>query len=107
MLKIILEPVDNGIIRTIIDDNDKGAGEKMEKKEIFLTGDNVENTERFLRKLIFDLGLYTGNPTEKRTLLVGNTYGKDYQMSHKEIFEEEKRLNVRLNQLRNLKETTV
>ena len=106
MIKIVLEPVDNGIIRTIIDDNDKGAGELMEKKEIFVTGDNVENTERFLKKLISDLGLYTGNPVEEQTLYLGKTYGKDYQMSHKEIFEEEKRLNVRLNQLRNLKEET-
>lgn len=102
MIKYVLEPVDNGIIKTIIDDNIDGAGKKLEKKEIYILEDKVINTEKFLMNLIEDLGLYLGNAHDKNTLAINKVYGDNYKLNNNELMEERKKLTHRLNKLKTM-----
>lgn len=107
MRKIFLEPVDNGLIYTASDDNIDGAGKKFEKKELFVLKDNINETERFLNFIIQDLGLFTGNPIDKQNLVLKKDYGIYYNLSNTEVQEERKKLSVKLNKLKRIKEKNI
>lgn len=100
MRKIVLEPVDNGIIRTILDDNIDGIGTKFEEKKIFILNDSIDNTEHFINSLISDLGLYTGNPNDKSILQLEKRYSENYNLTNEERLMERKALTVKLNKLK-------
>lgn len=101
-MKIILEPIDNGVIKTVIDDNVDGAGKTMEKKIFFELNDDVLNTEQFIHSIIKDLGLYTGNPADKEVLKIERSYGANYYLSTNEAQEARKKLTTELNKLKRL-----
>ena len=101
-MKIILEHTDNGIIKHIIDDNIDGGGKMLERKEIFILDDDIMNTEKFLKTLIKDLGLYTGNPDDKEVLRLEKTYGPEYYLSTNEAQEKRKILTSELNRIKRL-----
>ena len=98
--QITLEPVDNGVIKTIVDNNINGAGERFEKKEIFLTNDNINDTQKFILSLMKDLGLYTGNPNDKKVLSIEQKYSERYSLTVKEKQDEKKKLSIQLNKLK-------
>ena len=102
-MRIFIEKANNGIIKTIQDDNIDGAGKKYEKKELFIMDDSIDTTEMFLTELIKDLGLYIGNPHDKENLQIQRSYGSKYTMNHTEIINESKKLTVKLNELKKIR----
>jgi len=105
MRKLVLEPIDNGmIVKTILDDNIDGAGKKLSKKRVFQLTDNVTDTENFLLSLIEDLGLFTGNVNDQNMLSIKQVHGSKYQMNATEISDERKRLSLRLSELKSIKQ---
>lgn len=102
MRKITLEPVDNGLIKTITDDNYNGAGRQLEKKEIYILNDTVENSEKLILDIISDLGLFLGNDFDKNVLSLSKEFGNKYQLTGDDLLTERKKLTVKLN---NLKQT--
>ena len=107
MRTIILEPVDNGIIKTVTDDNYNGDNKLFEEKKIYLLRDNIEDSETFLRGLISDLGLFLGNDYDKCCIHINKSYGTKYQLNHNELMEERKHLTNRLNKLKSLSSHTL
>jgi hypothetical protein len=107
MRKIVIEPIDNGLLKTIVDTNYDGAGKKYVKKNIYLLKENcVHDTELFLKDLIEDLGLYLGNDYDKDVLSINKIPGNKYQMNSNELIEERKKLTVKLNELKQLAQLT-
>jgi hypothetical protein len=103
MKKFILEQVDNGLIKTVIDDNSDGAGKKMEKKEIYiLDSSSIADSQKLIVDLISDLGLFLGNDYDKDKLSINKSYGPKYILNQTELMEERKRLTHRLQELKQM-----
>lgn len=101
MRNVVLEPVDNGIIKIVSDDNLDGGGKQLEIKKIYSLEDNVDNSIKFLTDLISDLGLYIGNEHTSKMLDIGTRAGKEYKMTPSELIEARKKLtkeSIKLNQ---------
>jgi hypothetical protein len=48
MVKVVLEVASNGVIKTVVDDNINGAGDKYEKKVVYeFASDNRCSRRRF------------------------------------------------------------
>lgn len=109
MLTVTLEPAENGIIKTIIDDNSNGAGDVYESKKIYELEKDADrsysNTLKFLGELLDDLGIDTGNVHSKLSIVVGLDWGKKYIPSDKEVKDKIKRLkdNIKTLELTYLK----
>ncbi len=80
MVKITLEVADNGIIKTINDDNSNGAGESLEKKRVYEFDKDVfhENKIKFFYELAEELNIDTGNSFENNNLVMDIGWGNSY-----------------------------
>ena len=104
-MKIQIEKANNGIIKTVSDDNYDGAGKRFEKKELFLIKkDSITDTEEFLNSIIKDLALYTGNQNDKEVLKIQKTYGSKYNFNHEDLNNEQKVLRTKLAEIKRIKE---
>lgn len=87
MVKITLEVADNGIIKTITDDNSNGAGEPLEKKKVYV----FENDENHIEKIKFffdlaeELDIDTGNKFDDNNLVMTLDWGNSYTPSAAEV----------------------
>lgn len=103
MVKIILEYADNGVIKTIMDDNINGAGEYSERKKVYeFSSDNFKKTVGFFYDIADDLNINTGNNHSKNTLVMSSDWGPSYSPTEKEIIQKIKRLNLEIQRLENL-----
>ena len=97
-MKIIIEHADNGIIKTIIDNNINGAGGKLKKQILYQnTSNSLELTKNFINDLIRDLGLEIGNDYSKNVLVIRNDFGKKYNMTEQDYLSRKKVLKSELN----------
>lgn len=86
MVKITLEPAENGIIKRIFDDNYGGSKEQVSSTSVYeLDGENLESTIEFLSELCEDVGIYTGSKFSKRNLDMSISWGSHYEPSDIEI----------------------
>jgi hypothetical protein len=99
MVKITLEVADNGIIKTINDDNSNGAGESLEKKKVyeFDKDEFHENKIKFFYELADELNLDTGNSFEDNNLVMNLDWGNSYQPTPEEIELKIKLLKVEID----------
>ena len=106
MVKIVLEMADNGIVKTVMDDNSNGAGSILEKKVVY----DFEKDNRHNRKIQFffdvanELGLETGNEFEKNNIKMSCDWGSHYEPSLSEINKKISKLELELEALKMLKE---
>ena len=88
MIKITLESADNGIIKTVVDDNINGAGERFESKTVYdlnLNDTRHSQTIKFFYELCEDLGIDTGNKFSKNNLYLKTDWGKSYTPSASDL----------------------
>ncbi|MFW9950504.1 MAG: hypothetical protein ACFFKA_10320 [Candidatus Thorarchaeota archaeon] len=87
MVKIILEIAENGVIKTIRDDNSNGGGETLEEKTVYDFTDSVKFKKqiRFFYELAEDLGIDTGNKFQRNNLKMSVEWGSHYEPSIKEV----------------------
>ncbi len=87
MVKITLEVADNGIIKTINDDNSNGAGESLEKKKVyeFDKDEFHENKIKFFYELAEELNIETGNSFENNNLIMDIGWGNSYIPTKEDI----------------------
>jgi hypothetical protein len=106
MVKIILEIADNGVVKTVQDDNSNGAGSFLEKKVVY----DFENDPKYLRRIKFffdisdDLGIEIGNNFERNTLSMKVEWGSNYTPKIKEIDNKMKEVELELSALNLLKQ---
>lgn len=105
MVKVILEVASNGVIKTVVDDNINGAGDKYEKKVVY---DFVNDKEfkikiNFLYELCEELDIETGNKFDKLNLVMKTDWGNSYLPVEEELEHKIKVLSAELRYLKTLK----
>tara|TARA_R110000787_G_scaffold230433_1_gene337937 strand:- start:536 stop:913 length:378 start_codon:yes stop_codon:yes gene_type:complete len=106
MLKVRLEIVSNGIIKTIIDDNFNGAGKSHEEKVVYVTemdkNNSYLNTMKLFYEVASDLGIDMGNKFDKEVLEFKRSWGSHYEPDLEEVKQEIKDYRGELKYLVNL-----
>jgi len=90
MQVITLEIADNGIIKTIVDDNINGAGEKFESKVVYdlERHDSIDAKIEMLYSLAEDMGVDMGNSKQAEQIKIVCEWGEHYEpRNEKEIKE--------------------
>lgn len=108
MVKILLEYADNGIIKTVSDDNSNGAGDIFESKKVYEFGEEPANdsfcrTIEFFFDLAGDLDINVGNGHERGILVMNTDWGSSYNPSKKEVEDRIKSLKAEIAHLQQLK----
>lgn len=87
MQLITLEIADNGVIKTICDDNINGAGEKFETKTIYdlEKGDIVQTKMELLYELAEDMGMHLGNSKQPDQIQIMSGWGESYEPTKEEV----------------------
>lgn len=80
MQKILLEIADNGIIKTVTDDNINAAGEVFESKVVYdlENGDIVSTKLNMLYELSEDMGMELGNSKQPDQIKIIADWGDSY-----------------------------
>ena len=104
MVKIELDVADNGIIKTISDDNSNGGGEKLEKKFLYEFENDIDHSRKikFLYELIDDLGLDIGNIHNENNLKLIVDWGENYIPDIDQLKEKIDISNLKLKLLKEL-----
>lgn len=105
-MKITLETAKNGIIKTIEDSNANGAGDAIELKVLYDTEQDEGSfsvTQRFLKEVIKDVGLNTGNVNSDKTLFFGVKWGENFIPTKNDIEKRIKSIQDELEYLHELK----
>lgn len=89
MQRIVLEIADNGIIKTVSDDNINAAGEKFENKVVYdlEKGDTVLTKLSLLYELSEDMGIELGNSKQADQIKIIAGWGDSYTPSKEEILQ--------------------
>tara|TARA_Y100000361_G_C11136274_1_gene332094 strand:- start:361 stop:705 length:345 start_codon:yes stop_codon:yes gene_type:complete len=89
MVTVILDMADNGVVKTIEDDNINGAGEPHVSKYLYTFEDDndFKNRMNFLKELCLDIGLQLGSTLDPKRLniSVANKPKKIDELTHKEL----------------------
>ena len=89
---------DNGVIKTILDDNINSAGENFEATTIY-DFENVDTKIKFINELCVDIGLIFGNSRSNSQIKVTRDWGVDYSPTVAERLEKIERLEKQLKEL--------
>jgi hypothetical protein len=102
MLKIILDVADNGIIKTIEDNNINGAGNHFEKKIVydFSNDDKYKNRINFFHNISDELGIELGNNFDKNVLHFKVDWGTNYEPNKNEVLNKIKELELNIEALK-------
>lgn len=86
MQVITLEIADNGIIKTIVDDNINGAGETFESKVVYdlERHDSIDSKIELLYGLAEDMGVDLGNSKQVEQIKIVSEWGEHYTPTKKE-----------------------
>ncbi len=101
MIKIVLEPARNGVIKKVIDDNHGGGREHFTSTDVYESteGDKFTYIKRFFFDLCDDLGLEVGSKFEPSVLDINTKWGTHYEPTIKDIDKKIKRLKSELEEL--------
>lgn len=86
MMYVTLEPVDNGVMKIIEDDNINAAGEKYEAKIAYdLENGGLNRTAQFFNDLVLDLGIDVGSDEDQNKLEIKIDWGVNYKPKQEEL----------------------
>jgi len=102
MQQINLQLADNGVIKTVNDDNINGGGEVYESTTVY-EFNSIANKIRFVEELSIDIGLEFGNSKSKTQIQIGSEWGESYKPTNKEIDFKIKNFLARIKNLEKLK----
>jgi hypothetical protein len=92
---------DNGVIKTVCDDNINAAGEKFESTIVY-EFDSVSNKIKFIEDLCIDIGLSFGNSKSRDQIKISTEWGPHYKPNPKEALEKISKLQVKLEELKSV-----
>ena len=103
MIKIVLEPARNGVIKKVIDDNHGGGREHFTSTDVYEVTDDDKNKLGYIKRFFFDLcddlGLDAGNKFDSAVLDIKTNWGTHYEPTAKDIEFKIKRLKSELKVL--------
>jgi hypothetical protein len=89
---------DNGVIKTVVDDNINSAGESFESTTVYDFDDSTAKL-KFIKELCVDIGLSFGNSKSKHQIQVIEGWGSDFIPNNEEKLEKIKSLKKELDRL--------
>ncbi len=103
MIKIVLEPARNGVIKTVIDDNHGGGREHFTSTDVYESNENDKNQYSYVKRFFFDLcddlGLEIGSKFDKTVLDINTQWGTHYEPTGEDIEFKIKRLKSEIKEL--------
>tara|TARA_R110001583_G_scaffold27604_1_gene98478 strand:- start:363 stop:746 length:384 start_codon:yes stop_codon:yes gene_type:complete len=106
MLEVKLEIVDNGIIKTVKDNNYNSAGQSREFRKVYETENDKEgsytNTMKLFYEISDDLGIDMGNKFDNKVLDFRVSWGSHYEPNFTEVKNAIKEHSEELRYLRGL-----
>jgi len=103
MIKIVLEPARNGVIKKVIDDNHGGGREHFTSTDVYESNENDKNQYSYVKRFFFDLcddlGLEIGSKFDKTVLDINTQWGTHYEPTGEDIEFKIKRLKSELKKL--------
>lgn len=104
MLSIGIEPADNGVIKSLVDDNVNGGGEEFESRQVYEFDGPMKrsNQVKFLKDLIFDLGMDIGTELDPDLVRITMNWGLQYKGSNSEIKNKIQALEKEIKRLESL-----
>ena len=103
MIKIILEPARNGVIKKVVDDNHGGGREHFTSTDVYESNENDKNQYSYIKRFFFDLcddlGLEVGSKFDKTVLDINTQWGTHFEPTEKDIEFKIKRLKSELKKL--------
>lgn len=102
MIKIILEPAENGLIKKIIDTNHGGSKEHWTTIGVYEKSntDKLKYVMTFFFDLCEDLGIDLGSKFDNEVITIRKEWGSHYEPSNKELDQKIKELEVQLQLLK-------
>ena len=98
MQQIKIQLADNGVIKTVVDDNINGGGESYESTTVYEFDTNA-NKIRFIEELCVDIGLEFGNSKSKSQIQVTDGWGEHYQPTQKEADFKIRNLEIQIKEI--------
>lgn len=92
---------DNGVIKTIIDDNINSAGETYESTLVY-DFDSVDDRIRFIEDTCVDIGLSLGNVKHKNKIKISTGWGESYTPTKTEVDQKIKSLQRQIKELQSI-----
>tara|TARA_B100001093_G_scaffold334941_1_gene319800 strand:+ start:30 stop:362 length:333 start_codon:yes stop_codon:yes gene_type:complete len=103
MIKIVLEPARNGVIKKVIDDNHGGGREHFTSTDVYESNENDKNQYSYVKRFFFDLcddlGLEIGSKFDKTVLDINTQWGTHYEPTGEDIEFKIKRLKSEIKEL--------
>ena len=103
MIKIVLEPARNGVIKKVIDDNHGGGREHFTSTDVYESNENDKNQFSYIKRFFFDLcddlGLEIGSKFDKTVLDINTQWGTHYEPTGEDIEFKIKRLKSEIKEL--------
>jgi hypothetical protein len=103
MIKIVLEPARNGVIKKVIDDNHGGGREHFTSTDVYESAEGdrskLSHVKRFFFDLCDDLGFAAGSKFDKEVLDIKIIWGTHYEPTANDISQKIKRLKSELREL--------
>ncbi len=106
MIKIVLEPARNGVVKKVTDDNYGGAKQAVTITDVYERGDNdnrFSHIIRFFYDLCDDLSMDLGNKFERETLELDTKWGSKYKPTANKIDDRIKELETEIELLKEWK----
>lgn len=85
MQEINLKMADNGVIKTVTDDNINAAGEKYESIIVYDFEKGIQDKVNFINDICIDVGLDFGNSKQSDQIQVKSDWGNNYKPTTLEI----------------------
>lgn len=85
MQEVNLKLADNGVIKTVTDDNINAAGENYESVVVYDFDKGLENKLNFIHDICIDIGLDFGNSKQSNQIQIISDWGPNYVPSSIEI----------------------
>ena len=99
MQTVSISLADNGVIKTIVDDNNNSAGEKFESTTVY-EFETVSDKIKFIEDFCLDIGLSFGNSKSRDQIKISTEWGPHYKPNPKEALEKISSLQVKLEDLK-------
>jgi len=85
MQEVNLKLADNGVIKTVTDDNINAAGENYESVVVYDFDKGLENKLNFIHDICIDIGLDFGNSKQSNQIQITSDWRPNYVPSSIEI----------------------
>ena len=102
MQEINLKIADNGVIKTVTDDNINAAGEKYESVIVYDFDKGIDDRISFIKDICIDVGLDFGNSKQSNQIKVVTEWGTNYSPSSIETKHKIQTLKDKIRALENM-----